>query len=176
MPFIPFSGPYVNHIGSTRHPVTGVIYMAVTVHPNGTGPYNLAIYAHDPPYNTPPVKIREWLQGGPESPGPFGYCTLECMFDGSLWIGAPGGVQSASQVVPSWRVEPNCCAPFQPQSPGPTGPQGPIGMTGPAGPPGKDGASGSGGTPFHTADLDPREEDRCSIVSLTASSYISPLP
>ncbi len=118
MPFIPFEGPYSNHIGSCRHPVTGVVYMAVTFHPNGSGPYNLQIYAHDPPYTAPPNKIREWLQGGAESPGPFGYCTLECMFDGSLWIGAPGGVQSAGSVVPSWRVEPNCCAPFGPQGSG----------------------------------------------------------
>ncbi len=146
MPFIPFEGPYSNHIGSCRHPVTGVIYMAVTFHPNGTGPYNLQIWAHDPPYQAQPVKIREWLQGGAESPGPFGYCTLECMFDGSLWIGAPGGVQSANQIVPSWRVEPNCCAPFQPQAPGPAGPpgkDGKDGAPGAQGDPGKDGTSGS---------------------------------
>jgi hypothetical protein len=150
MPFVPFEGPYSNHIGSCRHPVTGVIYMAVTFHPNGQGPYNLQIWAHDPPYNTAPVKIREWVQGGAESPGPFGYCTLECMFDGSLWIGVAGGVQSAGSIVPATRVEPNCCAPFQPQGAGqagPAGPQGPKGDTGPAGPVGPAGGASGGLSP-----------------------------
>lgn len=140
MPFTPFAGPYTNHIGSTRHPVTGVIYMAVTFHPNGQGPYNLQIWAHDPPYTNPPTKIKEWIQGGAESPGPFGYCTLECMFDGSLWVGVAGGVQSASTIVPATIVVPNVCAPFQPQGVGQIGPQGVPGPVGPAGPAGTGGA------------------------------------
>lgn len=147
MPFIPFTGHYVNHIGSTRHPVTGVIYMAVTYHPNGSGPFNLQIWAHDPPYNAKPVLVKEWSQGSPEAPGPFGFCTLECMFDGGLWIGAAGGVDSTSQIKASWIVLPNVCAPFQPQQgpqAGPAGPQGPKGDTGPQGPAGPAG-SGSGG-------------------------------
>lgn len=143
MPFMPFTGHYVNHIGSCRHPVTGVIYMAVTYHPNGQGPFNLQIWAHDPPYNQQPVKIKEWVQGSTEAPGPFGFCTLECMFDGGLWIGAAGGVDSTSQIKASWIVVPNMCAPFQPQGVGQAGPQGPQGVPGPQGPAGADG-SGSG--------------------------------
>ncbi len=137
--FTPFEGHYCNHIGSCIHPVTSAIFMAVTFHPNGSGPYNLQIWRHAAPYTAPPELLKQWVQGGPESPGPFGFCTLECLPDGSLYIGASGGVQSASQIVPAYQVVPNMCAPF---TPGQTGPQGPQGVPGPQGP---QGAPGSGG-------------------------------
>jgi hypothetical protein len=133
MPFLPFEGPYCNHIGSCIHPVNSTIYMAVTFHPNGSGPFNLQIWEVPPPYTTPVLK-RDWQQGSAEAPGPFGFCTLECLPSGAMWIGAPGGVVSANQIVPSTRVEPNMCTPFTPGGvPGPkgdTGPQGPAGAGG----------------------------------------------
>jgi len=138
--FTPFQGHYVNHIGSCIHPVTSAIFMAVTYHPGGSGPFNLQIYRHAAPYTAPPELLRQWTQGSPDAPGPFGFCTLECLPDGSLYIGAAVGAQSAGQIAASYHIEPNMCAPF---TAGQTGPQGPKGDTGPQGPPGPAG-SGSG--------------------------------
>jgi len=146
MPFIPFAGPYVNHIGSCIHPVDSTIYLAVTFHPNGQGPYNLQIWEHKVPYSAAPILVRNWEQGQPESPGPFGYCSLECLPNGALYIAAAGGVASASSIVPAFRIEPNMCAPFTPGGvPGPRGPQGPQGPQGVPGPKGDKGDPGSGG-------------------------------
>lgn len=148
MPFNPISGPYTNHIGSCIHPVTATVFLAVTFHPNGTGPFNLRIFRHYAPYTSPPELIEEWLQGGPESPGPFGFCTLECLPDGSLYIGVAGGVQSANSIVPAWQVVPGLCAPYTPGQAGPQGPKGDTGATGPQGPTGPAG----GGSGLDTAD------------------------
>lgn len=131
MPFIPISGPYCNHIGSCIHPVDSTVFLAVTFHPNGQGPYNLQIWKHVAPYSTPPVLVRDWQQGQAESPGPFGYCNLECLPSGALYIAAAGGVQNASTIVPSYRIEAGLCTPFTPGGvPGPQGPVGPAGSGG----------------------------------------------
>jgi hypothetical protein len=140
MSFTPFEGAYCNHIGSCVHPVDATVYLAVTFHPNGTGPFNLQVWKHAAPYTTPPILVRDWQQGQADSPGPFGFCTLECLPSGALYIGAAGGVQSASSIVPSYRIEPGLCAPFTAAQAGPQGPKGDTGPVGPVGPAG--GASG----------------------------------
>lgn len=150
MPFTPFTGHYVNHLGSTMHP-NGTVYLAVTFHPNGQGPFNLQIWEHKPPYIGSPTLIRDWQQGTAEAPGPFGFCTLECLPNGGLYIGAAGGVDSISQIKASYRVEPNVCPPFNlAAQQGPAGPQGPKGDKGDPGPQGPAGpaGSGSGASPF----------------------------
>lgn len=145
MPFTPYEGPYSNHVGSCIHPIDGTVFLAVTFHPNGSGPFNLQIWKHVAPYSAPPVLVRDWQQGSPEAPGPFGYCSLECLPSGALYIAVVGGVISANTIQPAYRVEPGLCAPFTPPGVGPQGPKGDIGPAGPQGPQGPAGAPGTGG-------------------------------
>jgi len=112
--FTVYEGKYTNHTSTCRHPVNSNIYKLVTFHPGGSGPFNLQIWEHKAPYTTPPTLIRQWLQGSADAPGPFGYGGIECLPDGSIYIDVAAGALTATDIQPSYRVEPGCCAPFTP--------------------------------------------------------------
>ena len=144
--FTPILGPYCNHVGGGfTHPVTGAVYFIDTDRPNSQGPYYLRIWQDDQPYGNP-IIIRQWITGSDAAgPGPWGYATCTWCPNGSVYVIAPGGVETAN-VVPAIHIEPSVFPPIPlgaggvgPQ--GPPGPQGPKGDTGAQGPPG----SGSGG-------------------------------
>lgn len=163
--FTPIEGAYSNHIGGgMTHPVTGAVYFVVTFRANSAGAYKLQVWEDAIPYGDPKL-IREWATGTPESgPGPWAYGTCTWMPNGSLYIIAPGGINSGSTVQPAFRIEPNLFPPIPlggivgPAGPkgesgatgpqglqGVSGPQGPQGISGPQGPQGAPGTGGEGG-------------------------------
>lgn len=108
------SGPYSEHIGGAfTHPITGAIYFLVTYRANSQGPYRLQVWEDTLPYGDP-KPIRDWATGTTESgPGPWGHGTCTWGVDGSLYVAAPGGVDS-SAVTPAIHVEPNVFPPYVP--------------------------------------------------------------
>ena len=145
--FTPIEGAYSNHVGGgMTHPVTGAVYFLVTFRANSAGPYRLQVWEDQAPYGDPKL-IRDWATGTADAgPGPWGYGTCTWMPDGSLYIIAPGGVDSGSIVQPAIHIERNLFPPIPLGGiAGPAGPQGPIGMTGAQGPKGDTGATGPQG-------------------------------
>lgn len=141
--FTPFEGHYSNHVASCMHPVTGAMYILVTFHPNGSGPFNLQVWEHLPPYTVNvPKLIKEWMQGS-DSVGPFAYGAIWCLPNGALHISVPVGADSASLIKPSVRIEQGVCPPYALGAGGVPGPQGPKGDTGPQGPAGAPGGGAS---------------------------------
>ena len=150
--FKAIAGPYSNHQGgAVTHPVTGAVYWLDTFRPNSQGAYYLRIWEDAPPYGDPKI-VRQWATGTPEAgPGPWGYGTMTLLPDGSMYIIAPGGVDTANVVVPAIRVEPNVAPPY---TPGGQGPAGPAGPQGPKGDPGPQGPAGSGGGALAPVDVE----------------------
>lgn len=154
--FTPIEGAYSNHIGGgMTHPVTGAVYFVVTFRANSAGAYKLQVWEDQIPYGDPKL-IREWATGTVESgPGPWAYGTCTWLPNGSLYIIAPGGINSGSTVQPAFRIEPNLFPPVPlggiagPKGdPGATGLQGPVGPQGPPGTPGTGGEGDGGDSAF----------------------------
>lgn len=154
--FTPIEGAYSNHIGGgMTHPVTGAVYFLVTFRANSAGAYHLQVWEDAPPHGDPKL-IRDWATGTPESgPGPWAYGTCTWLPNGSLYIIAPGGINSGSVVQPAFRIEPNLFPPIPLGGiAGAQGPKGDIGPTGPQGPAGVPGTGGGGGGGLSAEDVE----------------------
>ena len=112
-PFIPFDTQYSEHTDITIHPVTGVVYITVSFHPNNRGGYNCKLWELHPPYTGRPVEVRNWVQGRPNvSVGPFGHGHSIALPTGGVLTAVPVATDS-SEVEPSIMIDMGLGAPYQ---------------------------------------------------------------